>query len=544
MSVKVHANGNCRMKRDSYPPTAEEIEVGYSDGGYPTLPRPKVILSIPRPDSPWSAREASKLQTVPVRLQNGHRPRARTVSPPAPKTDLKGRSVNSVAAATYSRTCREQVANQPCDVVERGVTFNNCRVNRTAVSDNPTAPPARSNSWGGSRSAFRRLDGQRANCPASSINSSAVATTATHYGCCIDGSPNNRGRSRSEIPARTIEATMSQGKGGKKSKKPSRALSFSFGDRKKRALSSVLGTFRRLSNDDTAVGVPRANGSPVSPILLGRRRAQKGFVTPSPILHSSNLREQCIMEEHERGSISSMEDWANESGGPRTPNGNESRDARTQTWRVRAGCGRENSGVAEEGRNSHSRHQHSSSGSIPTALDTHMQQNGHGDHPLPSPGLVSVGEVSSLRESVESLPLSVRSNSLDTPPTSTPSSRRQSPFLRKSNSKGQELPPLSSAVNGDRTAAVVAHTAAVTPPRVRKLSDPVVSTPEGSPTHERKGDGRGVKLRKGHSFCVSQSRTTRQVPDWVRISSVLEGVSQESLMHWGVHKNNFFFPVW
>lgn len=83
MSVKVHANGKCRMKRDSYTPTAEEIEIeaGYSDGGYPTLPRPKVILSIPRPDSPWSAREASKLQTVPVRLQNGHRPRARTVSP-------------------------------------------------------------------------------------------------------------------------------------------------------------------------------------------------------------------------------------------------------------------------------------------------------------------------------------------------------------------------------------------------------------------------------------------------------------------------------
>ena len=514
MSVKVqlHANGKCPMKRDSYPPTAEELanEVDYSDGGYPTLPRPKVILSIPRPDSPWSAREASQLQTVPIRLQNGHRPRARTVSPPAPQTN-KVRGGNSVAAATtYSRTCKQQAANQPCDVVERGVT---CRLNRTAVIDNPSALPARSNSWGSSRSAFRRLDGQRVNSPSGGINNSSIATTSTSYGC-IDpesGSPNRRDRSRSEIPTRIVETTMSQGK-GKKTKKPSRALTFSFGDRKKRSLSSVFGTFRRQANDDCVLGLSRGNVSPSSPILLGRRRAQKkGSMVPSPILRSSNLREQCIVEERERGSTSSIEEWGNESC-PRTPVVSENGDAQTQIWRLRSGSGRENSGI-EDGRNSHSRHQFSSvssNGSTTTALDAHAQQNDHERHPLPSPGLVSVGEASSLRESVESI---ARSNSLDTPPASAPTSRRQSPCLRKSSPKGQELPPLSA--DSDKGVGMAAvH---VTPPRLRKLSDPVVSTPEGSPTQQRKGNGRGVKLRKGHSFCVSQSRAARQVPDWVSI---------------------------
>ncbi len=53
----------------------------YSDAGYPTLPRPKVILSLRHSDAgTWSRKQASLMQTVPVRIHSVELKRARSLS--------------------------------------------------------------------------------------------------------------------------------------------------------------------------------------------------------------------------------------------------------------------------------------------------------------------------------------------------------------------------------------------------------------------------------------------------------------------------------
>ena len=461
MSVAAYTNGDCLTKSKANTPTAEDIryvqDQEYSDGGCPTLPRPKVIIAVPRPGSPWSVYEASLLQTVPVRLGATARIRAETASPvltPKPLYNVEEQAANVKSVAGKGSALRlvnkEEKLARGCNSSQSGIRGD------SGHSCKPTG-------------------------------------TTTQ-------APGN--------PPLQCKSTMSASSPKvKKPRLPTRAISFSFGstssDKKRRSIN-LFGTLRKgldrgtTGRDDSLLDASRSGiVAPDSPILLGRRKSR---TLPSSLRTFGNgdgnsLRQRCILEECDVYSSSStassstasspMEDsrWSAKI----HPNGTSTvgRNHRLRSYQQDLEAFKSQDQDQQVPSTRHQRPSLPSSSSSPTRCDS----------PLTNP---STASATSPQESMDSLTLSARS---DTPPSAT----RQSPNLTRSSRPQNALidQPTSSAV--------------LNPPRERKLSDPISSTPETSPQlplRSAERSTRGVKLKKGHTFCVSQTRS-RESPGWV-----------------------------
>ena len=463
MSVAAYANGDCLTKSKTNTPTADDIryvqDQEYSDGGCPTLPRPKVIVAVPRPGSPWSVYEASLLQTVPVRLNATTRIRAETASP--------------VLTLKPLYNVQEQVANVK-STAGKGSAF--CSVNkeekivRVCNSEQPVSGNRRETSH------------------------SCKPTTQ-------------------QVPVKPplqCKSTMSASSPKvKKHRLPTRAMSFSFGstssDKKRRSIN-LFGTIRRGrgTRDDSLLDASHSGiAAPDSPILLGRRKSR---TLPSSLRtfgnsDSSSLQQRCIMEECDSSSSTASSSAASSS--------TASSPMEDSRWSARI----HPNGSSTVGRNHRLRSYQQDLEAIKSQdhdqqvpSTTHQQpslpssSSTRCDSPLTSPSTTSASNATSVQESMESLTLSARS---DTPPNTT----RQSPNLTRS------LKPRNALLDLPTSSGVL------TPPRERKLSDPISSTPETSPKLSllsAEKSTRSTKLKKGHTFCVGQTRS-RESPGWVSV---------------------------
>lgn len=494
MTARVHAS--LSSSHDPPHPRSQETLDCYSDtAGYPTLPRPRVILPIPRPDSPWSAHEASKLQTVSLRVANGQSRRPRTAESSTPVNSpthspaiVRSGSVGEQDTVSRKQQCQCRVAESQCGACRKEAkhlkpiqttlaTISNCNLQRACCS-----PPI--------------ADSDR-------LTRSLSASTELELS--------------SSRTTRAVDATnmSSQSKAAKKTsgKRPARALSFSFGssssaERKRRTLN-LFGTMRRRqAADDTHTAEPKGVQAvstpvaPASPILMGKRSR----TVPSSMKVTSNLQQQSIREE--RDSVSSLE---------------------TEPW-----CSRE---AVEEisGRN-----HFSSRGDVndeqanscvtvpPVAMSKPLPLNvgtapSQSDVPLESRRHrmldLSSADASSMRESVESLP---RGGTTDSPPPpSTPPSGSYCQKLSPGSHRALSRQPSSSSSSNSSSPVPPPRSAS---PKLRKHSDPGNESPllqramvggeqEGSsspPTERSPRTGR--ILKKGHTFCV---RGSREEPNWV-----------------------------
>lgn len=425
MSVAVHANSDCLTAQSSQPdtPTAEYDVDEYSDRGCPTLPRPKVIVAVSRSGSPWNAHEASLLQTVPVRLSPQINTRAMTASPVS-----TSKVVDSVKGKTTNFTGKESAS---------------CLVDKDKVFCNSEQRSTESVNLPGNRSETRPIGTRCMN-----SDSSSKSTTP---------------------PTPTMSVPQPK---AKKTRLPTRALSFSFGDKKRRSLN-LFGTARRGSRDDSILGVARsASGiaAPSSPLLLGRAKSRNVPNSLGAFRNGADsVQRECIVEECDSNSDTAGTPVLEKTNGTAT---------KPRYWL---------SPDLEEGFTSRFRSTADKHPSLPSLI--HSPASNHHPFTKPSVSSMSSGDVAFFQGSIESLPLNVE----DTPPNSA----RQSPALLRSL-KLKNV-PLSTSTG-----------CLPSSPLERKLSDPFSSTSPQLPVQS----GTRTKLKKGYTFCVSQTRS-RESPVWV-----------------------------
>ena len=361
----------------------------YSDIGYPTLPRPKAILSLTRKGLPWSLQQASKLSTVPVRI------RSRTES-----------DIGAVCPAVKANRESNQILSK--------------QNKRKSISD----------LW------------------KSNSNSSPVSFSV--------GPPapmNNHSRVQSRKPQGN--AAAAEGEEGqkktKKSRKPSKSLTFSFGsnsDKKRR----TLGFLGRGEKKSVEKSVEKSSPvTPDSPILVSRKT--KTLPSSSRNTELSPARNGTTKSYH-----GSYQDIAGARSLTRALTRKKARPPPLPNL----------SGSA-------------SGGLVAYNSSVGAESPLHVEH---SPALTSATSgLSSRQESSESL--SYRSESSQ--PASLASSRGPSPN------------PSSSRNNTSRTRTA----------RGRKLSDPVMSTPTHTPDTSPP-QPRPSTLKKRYTFSVRSTRVNAE----------------------------------
>lgn len=256
----------------------------YSDSGYPTLPRPKLVLrTSPHSRSPTPrtqvARGTSTSAASLVRVQrktatlplNGHKQtdsshaRSRKLSPPTPKTE----TIQETKTKAFNK-------------------LRSLKNNRII----PASSPDRRRPPSSLVTTSLCANGNSSSASISSPQQQQATTTP-------DSRPRQlRSVSLPEGHGTTCDTKMAQVK-QKKSKKVGRAISFSFGtgDRKKRA-RSIFGTFGRGGGEDTAsVAMSEPPQVKRSPVLVGRRGGGGGEGGGAATIY-----------EEDRTSMSSVED--------------------------------------------------------------------------------------------------------------------------------------------------------------------------------------------------------------------------------------------
>ena len=441
----------------------------YSDCGYPTRPRPKVILSVPRPGSAWSAHHASKLQTVPVRVgqqQNGTiRQRTHRASIGSPFQ--VARYIISSRKTNTEEKVRQQRRSIGTDIESSGgvseseesclstVGCNHkspvCGRSRNKVSVAPLEPPALTRvkkeplglslSWPGPREERNGCTTRDTTAPKSDEMSSnhsraqARRTAAAESGKEMAQHPSSSGSSHS--------------KSGKKSRKPTRALTFSFGsssDRMRRGLGYLHSKVtRKLSEDQSLQKLPETHlAVPSSPILQSKEKSR----TLPAISRSSEFQRHCILEE--RDSESSQEDWGPDLASP----------------------------CHDRLKNKHTPPPPPLTFDQSSSLPPELISNGTGSpHYSPNSGL------SSRQESMESL----------TQLSSSPPSRQESPSLLA-------MPKSSKRER-------------------RKLSDPDLSDRDSTLSNGGETP-KGSQLKKRYTFCVRPTKQSPR-PGWVNMYTVV-----------------------
>ena len=346
MSAKVHTGGGFVIEKPKALPPLKEIGYDgdeYSDGGSPCSPRPKAIFSLARHGSQFNLLEASRLQTVPVRLHSNSR--ART---PTPRDTPTGVSIGRRQDQPRLQPLRPSASasgGQSCSVggIPKATSVDVSKVPRASRLGGPRggcctalrpAPGAKnctpalpsSNASPSLQRAASRLKAPRPGPPAPSaqavsrrVNSVGVPTAAKPATKAPPTTPDGAlaavSKPRRPFPSRlhpceqaseeeevTRKAAHMSLHKEKIAKKPARALSFSFGTDRKRRPLSFLGPFRRHQSNDN----PEARlVAPNSPILRGRNTGRS--VTLPSSLRTSTIQEQLIPEqfiaehEEERG---------------------------------------------------------------------------------------------------------------------------------------------------------------------------------------------------------------------------------------------------
>ena len=356
----------------------------YSDNGYPSLPRPKVILSLRHSDAgTWSHRQASLLQTVPVRILNSTdrelpKERARSLSLDTATTGESQLITHTLPRSPKAPDKKSQQSKNllPKVKVARSKSLSHAKTTSSLkpVCSSPLLTDCRGPS--------QTPPGQQSPTQDMSSNHSRVLSRRT-----------------------AAEATKASG-GQNKSKKPrklGRAITFAFGagsDKKRRSLGFLGAKDRDVSEDSGSdLGVPS------SPILMGTRRSR---ITGSSSVHDFQRR---IPEE--RDGFESSGDWESVAVHPHHEGGSLVKN--------HFGSCRDFLSIDES---EEVRHQPRVPLQIPVRLETESPDYS----PTPS-GL------SSRQDSCESLTLSTLSEPVVRRSVSSPPSRSHSPNVWRSNSQ-------------------------------------------------------------------------------------------------------------
>ena len=412
----------------------------YSDIGYPTLPRPKAILSLSRATLPWNFHQASTLSTVPVRVRKG-----------SCKTESK-------------LSCVSQCA----PTAEQSV-----KVNREL----PQAKQRKRKSLAGIADLFRersntapaRQSGEEQRRQCNPISSEPVIVVDQ----MSDHSKAESTRMEAKGSADGREEASQQKT--KKSRKPSKSLTFSFGsssDRKRRTLG-LLGKGEKKNRKTSPI--PPAPVTPNSPILVSRR-ARTLPVNATLVNYEKTHREV-----------------------PVHPKFNSTQPLRYGSYQDMTGAKSPSRGKYRPPplRNL--------TGSVGQHL-CHTTTDIEDASPLTdySPDLTSMSGMSSRPDSIESLPFSAvsessRTSSLTRETATPPMSRR-----------GVESPQVSrSAMNTPN------HNRRKSPAARRKLSDPMLLAPSvDAGTSPQPHPKLGRVLKKRYTFCVRPSRANAE-QEWV-----------------------------
>lgn len=462
----------------------------YSDSGYPTLPRPKVILSLRHSDTGWNPQQASLLQTVPVRILNSKeqfKPVERGRSFSLDTAIIEHRRLNGTALQSSLKT------NKDIESKHRSTPNENHRPNVHRIDSSVVHKPriVRSKSLLAPHTKpYSTVNIPKVSSSPLLVNNrehSPLTTAVQHNHRDTTEMSTNHSRVLSRKAAAEIGPTVSGSQSKtKKPRKPSRSLTFSFGvgSEKKRKSLGFLGSKPRRQSDDGNFLSVRNTVAPSSPILMGKRKGNTlpGMTTSSSV---SDLQRHCILEE--RDSCGSSGDWGEAQVYPHQDNG-------TSLLKNHFGSCRDFHSIDETER-------------VKNRPRPPLYVPSRGDTDSPtleySPVYTPTSGFSSRQDSFESLTLSMRS---EPPPRftySNPPSRSQSPNIFRGKGSG------------------VKDDLVIPRSRERKLSDPAPSTPDlngqsrvsGSPPSAT-ASPRGSLLRKRNTFCVRQTRLTHK-PGWV-----------------------------
>lgn len=469
----------------------------YSDSGFPTLPRPKVILSLNGHSSTnWNPQSATLLQTLPVRIlttsKGPSRPVERSrsfsvddaaaVAPDVASEPFKeygsvvklpGTDTESKLPSTNNSLARsdpsELTGTAKTHVVRSSSLL--CHHSKVYNSVVPLSTCSKPRVLHSSQSSPLLLNSNR--------GEQSPLTTAVQHNSQASMSLNH-GRIFSRKAAGAGDGTQNR---TKKTRKPARSLTFSFGSGsdKKRMSLGFMGNKKPRKHSENAnfLGVHNTV-SPSSPILMGNKRTAARPTSSS----TTDLQYHSIVEE--KSSLELTEDWAQSHVYSRQdnvrplPNHYGSYRDVHSTDEIERGRNRSHTPVY-----------------IPSRCNT--------DSPFLDYSVTSASGLSSRQDSFESLTLSMRSEPPPTFTSSNPPSRSQSPnFFHRGRGMGAKDDLM------------------VTLPHQRKLSEPITSNPDlsnsqsqsyGSPPLERESS-KGPLVRKRNTFCVRETRITHKA-EWV-----------------------------
>lgn len=348
-------------------PTLGEIGYDeYSDEGTPKSPRPKAVLSLTHRSSPrWTLLEATRLQTVPLRLQR----RVRSEDPAEVSPQHPAATVQPRSALQQSPHATGRLASgfgsilKPTSVDVRrasGLVGPRCgsawlRGGHRPAGTNRSAAAVAGSSPGESKSTTSsvtvsqvasRLKEARPSPvdgvggPTAGRQSALGLRVADREIVTATATMSTKGVFPSRLlhscETSTEQEEVSRAPREKQAKRPARALSFSFGTDRKRRQRNFLSSFRRQQEPDESTKAPArlvAPSSPIlhgrnvhgSPVILGRDRGRS--VTLPSSMRTSSLQQQYIAEEEREDR-----ERAKKLDVPRSPS-SESRGAETCTPR-------------------------------------------------------------------------------------------------------------------------------------------------------------------------------------------------------------------
>lgn len=393
----------------------------YSDIGYPSLPRPKTILSLSRASLPWNIHPASKLCTLPARVKRDRR------------AELEKQLQSVCVKAALSQV----------------------KVNRA----DPELP----------------LNGISEGCPDTGEVSGSIRHQIRSNSISIGGEKPAEMNNHSRVKAKKGQGTAAAcGEDGsqqksKKSRKPLKALTFSFGsgsDLKRRTLG-FLGKGEKKTMERPSPVTPN------SPILVSKKLPGSRAVDSKEVVHPQN-----------NGSAHTFYGSYQDVHTVRSPSWGKKRPPPLSNLSSSLG------------------------------QQQQQQQLYHGKEeksPQAKYSPPSTSGMSSRHESSESLPFSAKSEtSLSAGTVSNPSSRRQSPNSVRSSSQ-------QHGTLGEQTSTNSAAGTALTSGG-RKLSDPMLlPAPSAGDSFKPSPRLHRSTLKKRNTFCVrSSSRLNANTEqDWV-----------------------------
>ncbi len=464
-------------------------EEGLSDNiGFPSLPRPKTVLSL-------SSRGSKKVPRSRSNHQTG--------------------SVTTIPAVKVKRDSKQELLyNASSPVSPSSVKVNSIHMSLSKRTTNNRKSVSGISDLFRSKASRSELAGSSEDSTASKSNSSLPITSSGGAGEHLSASMStNRSRALSKRGAQANASkagaspdNLQDGQGGttiksKKSKKPSKSLTFSFGsnsDRKRRTLGFFGRTEKRgLEKNNTA--------SPsTSPILVNRKVRTLPVSAKSSGLAIHVESDWSGPQVHPKWNDSPKMQYAasyQDVSRPKSPPHKKLRppplkSLSSSSYHGSGGGG----GGGGDGGGGGVEEEHS------PGLDY-------------SPALTSASGMSSWQNSSESLSYSVKSEGY-LPTSSSPSSVRQ----QQPKQTGPSSSPTQSKCERDTTSS-----SSGPPTRGgRKLSDPSITTPERTTTTTSSSSSsststkltpQGSSIKKRYTFCVRPSRQSLR-PGWVSVISL------------------------